>query len=105
MRRLFVVMFTLLLIGADPAPTSQPSSQPATAMLTVEIVDLRNAKGDLIFGVFNQADGFPNKQAKSVYWEVRPARTKGKIVFTAHLPPGMYAASVTTKKRSGAVYC
>ena len=103
MRRAFVVIFALLLVGAEPAPTSQPSSQPTTtATLIVEVVDLRNARGNLIFGVFNQADGFPNKQAKSAFWEVRPARAKGKIVFTAHLPPGTYAASVLhDENRSG----
>jgi uncharacterized protein (DUF2141 family) len=39
------------------------------AMLSVSIKDLRNGKGELIFGVFTQADGFPNVEAKSVYWE------------------------------------
>jgi uncharacterized protein (DUF2141 family) len=102
MRNASLIIFALLLAGADSAPTPQPSSQPAVATLTVEIVDLRNAKGDLIFGVFNQADGFPNKQAKSVYWEVRPAKAKGKVVFAANLPPGTYAASVLhDENRSG----
>ena len=102
MRPASLAILALLLVGVEAAPTSQPSSQPAAATLTVEIVDVRNAKGDLIFGVFDQADGFPNKQTKSVYWEVRPAKAKGKIVFTSNLPPGTYAASVLhDENRSG----
>jgi uncharacterized protein (DUF2141 family) len=84
-------------------PTSQPASQPVAATLTVEIKDLRNARGDLIFGVFKQADGFPTQSDKSVFWEVRATRTNDKtIVFTAHLPPGRYGASVLhDENRSG----
>ena len=88
------------VVGADnlPTPTSQPASQPATqplATLTIEVKDLRNAKGQLIFGVFKSPDGFPSVEGKSVAWEVRPAkRGSGVVVFTAALPPGTYAASV-----------
>lgn len=70
-------------------------------MLTVTIEDLRNRKGTVIFGVFKSADGFPNIEAKSVYWEVKDANTEG-LSFTAHLPPGRYAASVLhDENRSG----
>jgi uncharacterized protein (DUF2141 family) len=84
--------------GDGAAPTSQPTSQPATqplATLTVQIKDLRNTRGELIFGVFTSADGFPSEEGKSVAWEVRATKGgKGSIVFTATLPPGTYAASV-----------
>jgi uncharacterized protein (DUF2141 family) len=49
------------------------TTQPANAPLSVTIKDLRSRKGDLIFGVFDRADGFPNVQDKSIYWEVKPA--------------------------------
>jgi uncharacterized protein (DUF2141 family) len=94
MRCAVILFIALLHIAAADAPSSAPSSQPAAATLTVEIKDLRNGKGQLIFGVFKQADGFPTKSDKSVFWEVRPAKANGKIVFTATLPPGTYAASV-----------
>src|SRR4051812_23684708 len=51
--------------------SAAPSTAPSGAVLTVTVTDLRNKKGDLIFGVFTHADGFPNVQAKSVHWEVR----------------------------------
>jgi uncharacterized protein (DUF2141 family) len=70
-----------------------PATAPSDALLTVTIKNLRDKKGDLIFGVFTQADGFPNVQAKSVYWEVKPADADA-VTFTARLPPGRYAAGV-----------
>ena len=102
-RSLALVVVVILLgsvVGADQVstPTSQPATQPAPqplATLTIEIKDLRNAKGQLIFGVFKSADGFPSEEGKSVAWEVRAAkRGSGAVVFTAALPPGTYAASV-----------
>jgi uncharacterized protein (DUF2141 family) len=78
-----------------------PASQRAGAPLTVTIKDLRNQKGRLIFGVFKTAEGFPNVEKKSVYWEVKDADVSG-VTFTAHLPPGRYAASVLhDENRSG----
>jgi uncharacterized protein (DUF2141 family) len=82
--------------AAAAAPATVPSSEPALATLTITVKDLRNRKGDLIFGVFTQADGFPNVQSKSVYWEVKPADPNGApgVTFTTRLPPGRYAAGV-----------
>ena len=74
-----------------------PATEPSGAVLTVTIEDVRNNKGDLVFGVFTQSEGFPNVQAKSVYWEVKPAGDKaasGAVTFTMRLPPGRYAAGV-----------
>lgn len=76
-----------------------PATAPAGALLTVTITNVRNAKGDLIFGVFTQPDGFPNVQSKSVYWEVKPAASPFAdsatgSTFTTRLPPGRYAAGV-----------
>jgi len=76
-------------------------SAPTGALLTITIKDLRNHNGDLIFGVFTQAEGFPNVQSKSIYWEVKPADADA-VTFTAHLPPGRYAAGVLhDENRSG----
>jgi uncharacterized protein (DUF2141 family) len=85
---------------ADPYPaapatraTTTPSTAPAGALLTITITDVRNHKGDLVFGVFTQPDGFPNVQSKSAYWAVKPADAD-RVTFTTRLPPGRYAAGV-----------
>ena len=100
--------------AASPAPATAEAPAPATAVatrpsstagrtarLTVRVTGLRNHKGQLIFGVFRSADGFPNKDGKSVNWQVRDADAD-PAEFTADLPPGVYAASVLhDENRSG----
>ena len=83
-----------------PAVAS-PASAPQGAPLSVTVQHLRNRKGVLIFGVFATADGFPNSEKQSVYWEVRDAGAQD-LTFTPRLPPGRYAASVLhDENRSG----
>src|SRR5215218_8063240 len=65
----------------SPVATTRPTTAPSGALLSITITDLRNHKGDLVFGVFTQSDGFPNVQAKSVYWEVKPADAD-RVTFT-----------------------
>ena len=87
---------------AATAPSTAPTSAPAPsgAPLTVTVKDLRNRRGVLVFGVFEDADGFPNVEKKAVYWEVKDAGDG--VAFTARLPPGRYAASVLhDENRSG----
>ena len=81
------------LTGPTPSSTSKPASGPSQAILTVVVRDLRNRKGDLIFGVFKTADGFPRVEKKSVNWQVKAIDGK-TVTFTADLPPGKYAGSV-----------
>ena len=78
--------------SSAPAPSTVPSTQPL-AKLTVEVIDMRNHKGHLIFGVFAQKDGFPSDSSKSVNWQVKSIDAD-KVVFTCELPPGRYGASI-----------
>ena len=84
-------------IAADPAASTQPAA-PRTAHLVIHTADLRNHDGQLIFGVFKTADGFPNTEKKSVNWQVKPATSDG--VFECDLPPGVYAASILHDENS-----
>jgi uncharacterized protein (DUF2141 family) len=83
-----IVQFFSTMIAPADAPTKQP-----TAQLTIHVTDLRNHKGQLIFGVFRSADGFPTVPNKSVNWQVKTIGDD-TVVFTAMLPPGRYGASV-----------
>jgi uncharacterized protein (DUF2141 family) len=88
-------------VASATAPVTGPTTQREGVPLSVTIKDLRNRKGRLIFGVFNQPVGFPNTESKSVYWEVRPADADS-LTFSTRLPPGKYAASVLhDENRSG----
>ena len=90
-RSFWVAAAVALTVLAGTA--AAPQSQPAAAPLTIKVTDLRNHKGQLIFGVFRTPDGFPTQQNKSVNWQVKPADAD-TVVFTASLPPGRYGASV-----------
>ena len=88
-------------LAAQATAASAPETAPTDAVLTVTVRDLRNHKGDLIFGVFDQPAGFPNVRSKSRYWEVKPADADA-VTFTVRLPPGRYAAGVLhDENRSG----
>jgi uncharacterized protein (DUF2141 family) len=90
--KLLVLLPALLLfVGVDVRLRAGDPSP--TAALTIKVVDLRNHKGDLIFGVFKTADGFPTEKSKSVNWQVKSADAEN-LTFTAQLPPGRYSASV-----------
>ena len=80
----------LLLLGYSNSLGADDQHQ---VKLAVRVVDLRNHKGDLIFGVFQQAEGFPSTKDKSIKWQVKPASADA-VEFTAELPPGKYSASV-----------
>jgi uncharacterized protein (DUF2141 family) len=83
---------------AAPPPATAPAD---TVKLTITVKDLRNRKGQLVFGVFKSADGFPTVERKSVNWQVKDVTGK-TVTFTADLPPGKYAASVLhDENRSG----
>ena len=85
-KSLMLGVVCIAMIGAEPA------TQPA-AKLTIKVTDLRNHKGQLIFGVFRSADGFPTEAEKSVNWQVKAANADS-VTFTCQLPPGRYGASV-----------
>ena len=74
-------------------PEAAPQPDRTRATLTVIVKDLRNSRGDLIFGVFKSSDGFPTVEKKSVNWQTRAIDGR-TVTFTADLPPGRYAASV-----------
>ena len=83
----------LILMVVSMGTTGRARADRASATLRIRVVDLRNRKGDLIFGVFDQPRGFPNVKESSINWQVKPAGAN-PVEFTVQLPPGKYAASV-----------
>src|SRR5687767_2961513 len=88
---------TLMVICATLTPSwrgfaAQAPTQPL-AKLTIKVVDVRNTKGQMIFGVFDAEKGFPSDEEHAKNWQVRDVDTK-TMEFTCELPPGTYAASV-----------
>jgi uncharacterized protein (DUF2141 family) len=94
------LLLLFLMSGCDPA--AAPPHQIATvseklAHLTVRVIDLRNDKGQLLFGVYDRANGFPC--ANALNHQTKSAAT-GDPVFEIDLPPGDYAASVLHDENS-----
>lgn len=75
------------------------STPDTTAKVRISVTDLRNHNGQLIFGIFKSADGFPTDPHKAVNWQVKPANADS-VVFTAMLPQGEYGASVLHDENS-----
>ena len=113
-RSRFVLLASLVALGVCACVALQSGTRNASATrpattttapsgvpLTITVKDLRNKKGDVVFGVFTQADGFPNVESKAAFWEVKSAGADA-LVFTTRLPPGRYAAGVLhDENRSG----
>ena len=76
-----------LILFASAAPATQ------VAKLTINVVDLRSHKGQLIFGVFDQPEGFPTDSTKSKNWQIKKINTD-TVTFECELPPGVHGASV-----------
>jgi len=92
---IFCVLTLMLSTHAEESSSASPSTtKPGLAHVKIEIVDLRNTKGQLVFGVFKSADGFPTVEKKSVYWQVLKKFDSKKVTFEVDLPPGRYTGSV-----------
>ena len=95
MRKVILVFFATLLIFFAPSRQrlfAQPATSQPLAKLTIKVVDLRNHKGQLIFGVFDSEKGFPSSEKNAKNWQVH-AVDADTVEFTCELPPGKYGAS------------
>jgi uncharacterized protein (DUF2141 family) len=90
--RLKIIAAIALLLATMVLRADAPATQPVT-QLTIRVTDLRNHNGQLIFGIFTSADGFPTNSHKAVNWQIKTIDADS-VVFTAMLPPGQYGASV-----------
>jgi uncharacterized protein (DUF2141 family) len=88
----FFAIVVLLFAPSRLVLSEPPASQPV-ARLVIKVVDLRNHKGQLIFGVFDSARGFPTTEQFAKNWQVREFDSD-TVEFVCELPPGKYGASV-----------
>ena len=87
----------LLAVGLFLLASSSSIAQmkPAEASLIhVEIVGIRNDKGQISCSLYSSADGFPKKAEKAVAHIVAPISKREAICEFAGIAPGTYAVSV-----------
>jgi uncharacterized protein (DUF2141 family) len=77
-----VALAALALFAAAPAALA--------ATLTVTITGVHSDKGDVVVGLFNTPNHFPNGDYSLRHLKV-PASTAPIVVVFNHLPPGTYA--------------
>ena len=63
----------------------------AQADLHIDIVNLRNGRGDIKLALFKSSIGFPQKDEKAIYKLVIPIKDQLASFTFYKLPPGIYA--------------
>ena len=83
-----------LLLTLSSAPALLQAQLPATGEICVTINDVEGTKGNLVFVLWNEEDGFPREVAKAYRTlKQKPSGTSAEAVFS-NLPYGTYAVSV-----------
>jgi uncharacterized protein (DUF2141 family) len=84
-------LFTTLLT-ADLLLTSFTAL--AKGSITVEITNLRNAKGHVLITLYDKSEGFPEKGAKTAAGKTKVSIQNGKAIATFdNMPAGNYAVA------------
>lgn len=83
---LTVILLLLTQVGAHNAPRA--------AVLSVKVTGIKAAEGNLLYTVFNQAEGFPDKPEKAYKWGVVPVSGTSQTLSFSDLPPGRYAIGI-----------
>ena len=85
-----VLAFFLALLGR-----CLPQAQPAQAsVIHVEVVQLRNANGQVSCSLYSSGDGFPKEARQAVAHVVAPASQQKAVCEFPGIAPGRYAVSV-----------
>ena len=72
---------------------SRATEAPEQATLVVEVQGVRNGRGQLRVGVFDDSTGFPTERNRALLWRSIPADAAERS-STVSLPPGRYAVVV-----------
>jgi uncharacterized protein (DUF2141 family) len=86
-------LYALCLMVASVAQAHAHAS--ATGQVIVELVGLRNTRGQVFLALYRSADGFPSQPAKAFIGKKEPIKSKQQlsVVFEA-VPAGSFAISV-----------
>ncbi len=92
LRQLTLLFTSLVTIAIF---SSYSNSTKETFSLTVEVNGLRNAKGDVIFALYNREDAFPDEHFEKYLEKLTGKIANGSsFVVFKNLPEGKYAVSI-----------
>jgi uncharacterized protein (DUF2141 family) len=86
-----LLIFAIFFIGTL-ASSNMVSAQAAD--LTVNITQIKSAKGKIMFALFSKADGFPDTHQKAFQLKEAPSVKGTTSVTFENLPAGSYALAV-----------
>ena len=90
-----LTMFSLCAFFLVPADQCWPQSQATQGnVVHVEVVGMRNDKGQISCSLYSSADGFPKKGEKAVAHIVAPISEREAVCEFPGIAPGTYAVSV-----------
>ncbi len=93
-----LALYMATMLADTPFPVDPPSpvnQAERTATLTVEVEQLRNAKGWVQFALYNPEGTIPDEHYEHWYKKGTAAITDGKASYTfTGLPPGRYAVNI-----------
>lgn len=90
-----LTMFSLCAFFLVPADHSWPQSQASQGnIIHVEVVGMRNDKGQISCSLYSSADGFPKKAENAVTHIVAPISEREAVCEFPGTAQGTYAVSV-----------
>jgi len=78
---------------AAAAVATDPAASAAEGRVTVELLQVRNARGQLLVALFRGEHGFPDHAADAFGKRVGKARAGSVTMTFEHVPPGPFAVS------------
>jgi uncharacterized protein (DUF2141 family) len=95
--KVFALSAAFLLLSSSALPQAEP---PQENQIHVEIVGLRNDKGQVICALFSSADDFPKKTDKAVARTTSVISGRHGVCDFSSIAPGTYAVSVVHDENS-----
>jgi len=89
------ILVALSILLAATAVSEAEAQSPPLGDITVIITDLRNAEGEVLISLYNQAEGFPRDRSTIIRSAAVPADGSGQVTTVfERLPHGDYAIAV-----------
>jgi len=95
MRKIIVLIFVFLVFIIEYSFTFKNENKSETYSLTIEVKNLRNAKGVVQFALYNKNGSIPDEEYKNQYKILNGEIENGSSTITfKNIPAGKYAVNI-----------